>query len=87
MYGLIACLLNYNNIKQQTYIQLIPFIIFTLLVGFVILTILLLPFVIYIPGDGSFIDRTLTKNRIPHAKYLIQYKKNNFESLNKNNNA
>lgn len=79
VYGLIAVLFNYNNIKQQTYIQLIPFIIITLLVSFVILTILLLPFVIYIPDDGSFIDKILNKNKIPQSKYLISYKKSTLE--------
>ena len=36
----------------------------------IILSIILLPYVFYIPGDNSFMEKMLTKSESPHAKML-----------------
>jgi len=79
IYGLSSIMLNYTFVAKATYGEVIMFLIIMLLFLFVIITALLWPFLLYIPGDCSRIEKILSESKLPHARYLIEYKRNIFK--------
>ena len=77
--SLIAIFFNYNTIINNSILENIVFGLVLMLFYFVIALILLLPYVFYIPGDGSCIESILKNSGMPHAQILIDLKKEIFK--------
>ena len=82
IYGLILIVIFKRFIIESNYIELIPFFIFVLVTIALVIVILVFPFILYIPGDNSQLENILIKSKLPHAQYLIDYKKNLLKKYN-----
>ena len=61
---------NYSYLSSLPFIHTILMYFVWLVIFMIILSIILLPYVFYIPGDNSFMEKMLTKSESPHAKML-----------------
>lgn len=76
-FGVIT--LYYNWIVEATYMECVLFIVLTMLILSLIVTILLFPYVLYIPGDDSYLDKILSNSNTPQAKCLVEAKSKNIK--------
>ena len=79
IYSVSAVILCYSLILQNTFLENVVLTVF--LVGIILIVILLLlfPYILYIPGDNSYIENILKRSKKPQAKILIDYKKKFFD--------
>ncbi len=55
--ALIILTLSYDFILAVTFMECVLYLILLILIWFIILTILLLPYAVYIPGDNSYVKK------------------------------
>ena len=75
--------LNYNTIMNGSMLENIFFILLFMAFSLAAHLILVLPYVLYIPGDGSCLESVLKNSEIPHATILVSFKENMYKKKKK----
>lgn len=76
-----ALILSRDYILKANFIEWITWLFLTVFIISTLTIVLLFPFILYIPGDQSYMEKILKNSKIPHAQCLIEYKKKKFKNI------
>jgi hypothetical protein len=73
-------MINHSFLEEISFFQHLIFGIMSISSVTIIILVLLFPYLLYVPGDDSFIEILLTNSNKPQAKLLINHKKRVFKN-------
>ena len=77
IYLLVIGFVNQDYIIQANLIDSVIFILIAFFIWQTIISSVLFPYIIFIPGDNSKMENILTNSELPHAKLLFKLKLSN----------